>query len=180
MPPQEILTKDSVTVSVDAVCYFRVCNPTISVVNVENAALSTRLLSATTLRNILGTRTLQEILQDKEAVSREMQEYLDQATDDWGIRVERVEVKDVSLPLQMQRAMATEAEASREARAKVIAAEGEMKASLNLKEAADIISQCPIAIQLRYLQTLSTIGAEHNSTIIFPIPMEMLNKYSTK
>jgi erythrocyte band 7 integral membrane protein len=180
VPPQEILTKDSVTVTVDAVCYFRVHSPTISVINVENAALSTRLLSATTLRNILGTRTLQQILQDKEAVSREMQEYLDEATNNWGIKVERVEVKDVSLPVQMQRAMATEAEASREARAKVIAAEGEMKASLNLKEAADVIAKSPIALQLRYLQTLTSISAEHNSTIIFPVPMEMMSRLSSK
>lgn len=178
VPPQEILTKDSVTITVDAVCYFRVSNPVVSVTNVENAQFSTRLLAATTLRNILGTRTLQEILQDKEVIAHHMQEILDEATENWGIKVERVEVKDVRLPVQMQRAMATEAEAAREARAKVIAAEGEQKASVALKQAADIINQSPIALQLRYLQTLTNISAEKNSTIIFPIPLEMLRQYS--
>ncbi|CAF0820442.1 unnamed protein product [Brachionus calyciflorus] len=177
VPPQEILTKDSVTITVDAVCYFRIFNPTISVTNVENAQFSTRLLAAATLRNILGTRTLQEILQDKEMISQQMQEMLDNATDSWGIKVERVEVKDVRLPVQMQRAMATEAESSREARAKVIAAEGEQKASIALKQAADTINQSPVALQLRYLQTLTNISAEKNSTIIFPIPIEMLNAF---
>lgn len=174
VPPQEILTKDSVTVTVDAVVYYRVSDPTLSVNRVANAQYSTRLLAATTLRNTLGTHTLQEILGDKENIAHHMQEILDHATDDWGVKVERVEVKDVRLPVQMQRAMATEAEATREARAKVVAAEGEQKASVALKQAADVINQSPVALQLRYLQTLTHISAEKNSTIIFPIPIEFL------
>lgn len=180
IPPQEILTKDSVTVAVDGVCYFRVFNPTISVVNVANARYSTQLLAATTLRNILGTKTLQEILREKDHISQMMQETLDVATDQWGIKVERVELKDVRLPNNMQRAMATEAEATREARAKVISAEGEQKASLALKEAADTINQSPVALQLRYLQTLTHVSAEKNSTIIFPVPIEMLSQFANR
>ncbi|CAG2251577.1 STOM [Mytilus edulis] len=161
VPPQEILTKDSVTVAVDAVIYSSIYDPTMSVINVENADASTRLLAATTLRNVLGTKNMTK-------------------TDPWGIRVERVEIKDVRLPMQLQRAMAAEAEASREARAKVIAAEGEQHASLALKEAADIMASSPAAIQLRYLQTLSTIASEKNSTIIFPLPIDMLAAFGKK
>lgn len=175
VPPQEILSKDSVTVAVDAVVYYRVFNPTISITNVENYQRSTRLLAATTLRNVLGTKTLQDILADRETISSQMQSTLDEATDPWGVKVERVEIKDVRLPMQLQRAMAAEAEAAREARAKVIAAEGEQNASRALKEAADVISQSPSALQLRYLQTLNMISAEKNSTIIFPLPIDLLN-----
>jgi len=180
VPPQEILTKDSVTVAVDAVVYYRINNPFISVVNVENASHSTRLLAQTTLRNILGTKTLSEILSERDSVSQMMQEVLDEGTDPWGVKVERVEVKDVRLPQQLQRAMAAEAEATREARAKVISAEGEQNASRALKEAADVISQSPAALQLRYLQTLTQISAEKNSTIIFPIPIEMMKGFMGK
>uniref|UniRef100_T1IUR2 Band 7 domain-containing protein n=1 Tax=Strigamia maritima TaxID=126957 RepID=T1IUR2_STRMM len=175
VPPQEVLTKDSVTVSVDAVVYYRVSNATISVANVENAHHSTRLLAQTTLRNMLGTKNLHEILSDRENISATMQSNLDDGTEGWGIKVERVEIKDVRLPVQLQRAMAAEAEAAREARAKVIAAEGEQKASRALKEAADVINESPAAIQLRYLQTLNTISAEKNSTIIFPLPIDLLS-----
>jgi erythrocyte band 7 integral membrane protein len=178
--PQEILTKDSVTVTVDGVVYFRIFDPVASVNNVENARFSTQLLAATSLRNNLGTKTLQQILSDKEEIALHMKESLDSATDAWGVKVERVELKDVRLPQQMQRAMATEAEATREARAKVVAAQGEQNASLALKGAADTIAQSPIALQLRYLQTLTTIAAERNSTIIFPIPMELLGKLQNK
>ncbi|XP_032795470.1 band 7 protein AGAP004871 isoform X2 [Daphnia magna] len=178
IPPQEVLTKDSVTVSVDAVVYFRVSNATVSVANVENAHHSTRLLAQTTLRNILGTKDLHEILGDRETISGSMQAAaLDEATESWGIKVERVEIKDVRLPVQLQRAMAAEAEASREARAKVIAAEGEFKASTALKEASMVIAESPAALQLRYLQTLSTISAEKNSTIIFPLPIDFLTQF---
>jgi len=180
VPPQEVLTKDSVTVTVDAVVYFKIFDPVSSVTNVENGNYSTRLLAATTLRNTLGTKTLQEILQDREHIAHMMQGSLDSATDHWGIKVERVEVKDVRLPVSMQRSMATEAEAAREARAKVIAAEGEQKASIALKQAADVISQSPAALQLRYLQTLTHIAAEKNSTIIFPIPIDFLNSIGGK
>ncbi|XP_055898901.1 band 7 protein AGAP004871-like isoform X1 [Biomphalaria glabrata] len=180
VPPQEVLTRDSVTVAVDAVVYYRVKNATMSITNVEDANRSTRLLAATTLRNVLGTKNLSEILSDRENISHLMQTSLDEATDPWGVKVERVEVKDVRLPVQLQRAMAAEAEASREARAKVIAAEGEQKASKSLKEAADIMIQSPAALQLRYLQTLNTISAEKNSTIIFPLPIDMLSVFMKK
>ncbi|XP_069674452.1 band 7 protein AGAP004871 isoform X3 [Periplaneta americana] len=177
VPPQEVLTKDSVTVSVDAVVYYRVSNATISVANVENAHHSTRLLAQTTLRNTLGTRPLHEILSDRDTISSTMQNTLDEATDAWGIKVERVEIKDVRLPVQLQRAMAAEAEAAREARAKVIAAEGEQKASRALREASEVIGDSPAALQLRYLQTLNTISAEKNSTIVFPLPIDLLTYF---
>ncbi|UJR37376.1 hypothetical protein I4U23_030083 [Adineta vaga] len=180
VPPQEILTRDSVTVSVDAVVYFRIFNPIISVTNVENARYSTQLLAATTLRNILGTKSLQEILCDRENISHSMQVHLDEGTDPWGVKVERVEIKDVRLPVNMQRSMAAEAEAAREARAKIIAAEGEQKASRSLKEAGDVINESPIALQLRYLQTLTHISAEKNSTIVLPIPVELLKLMKTR
>jgi len=178
VPPQEILTKDSVTVAVDAVVYYRVANPTMSVTNVEDASKSTKLLAATTLRNVLGTKTLGEVLSDRDQICNSMQGSLDAATDPWGIKVERVEVKDVRLPVQLQRAMAAEAEAARDARAKVISAEGEQKASRALKEAADVLNESPSALQLRYLQTLAAISAEHNSTIVFPLPMELLKPFT--
>ncbi|CAF0797926.1 unnamed protein product [Rotaria sordida] len=178
VPPQEILTKDSVTVAVDAVVYFRIFNAVISITNVEDAAKSTKLLAATTLRNVLGTKTLQEILAERDKIDNVIQTGLDEATDPWGVKVERVEVKDVRLPVALQKAMAAEAEASRDARAKIIAAEGEMKASRSLKEAADTINESPIALQLRYLQTLTQIAAERNSTIVFPIPIELLQSVS--
>eukprot|EP00093_Oithona_nana_P005668 05668.XXX_151688_146650_1 [CDS] Oithona nana genome sequencing. len=184
VPPQEVLTKDSVTVSVDAVVYYRVSNATVSVANVENAHHSTRLLAQTTLRNILGTKNLHEILSDRESISGSMQVVLDEATTAWGIKVERVEIKDARLPVQLQRAMAAEAEAAREARAKVIAAEGEQKASRALREASEIISESSSALQLRYLQasleahsTLNSISAEKNSTIIFPLPIDLLSHF---
>jgi len=175
VPPQEVLTKDSVTVSVDAVVYYRVSNATISVANVENCHHSTRLLAQTSLRNILGTKNLHEILSDRESIALAMQGILDDATVAWGIKVERVEIKDARLPEQLQRAMAAEAEAAREARAKVIAAEGEQKASRALREAAQIISESPAALQLRYLQTLNSVSAEKNSTIIFPLPIDLVS-----
>jgi len=174
VPPQEILTKDSVTVAVDAVVYYKINSPLAAVCNVNDFAKSTKLLASTTLRTMLGTRNLAEILSDRENIAEEMLSHLDTATDPWGVKVERVEVKDVRLPQQLQRAMAAEAEAAREARAKVIAAEGEQKASKALKEASDIISASPAALQLRYLQTLTNISAEKNSTIIFPLPMELM------
>jgi len=180
VPPQEILTKDSVTIAVDAVVYYRVQDATMSIANVANADGATRLLAQTTLRNILGTKSLSEVLTDREFISAGMQTTLDDATDPWGIKVERVEIKDVRLPVQLQRAMAAEAEATRDARAKVIAAEGEMNASRKLKEAADVMSENPNSLQLRYLQTLTSISAEKNSTIIFPLPIDMLNTFMNK
>lgn len=177
VPPQEILSKDSVTVSVDAVIYFRISNATVSVINVEDAARSTKLLAQTTLRNFLGTRTLAEMLSSRDAISMQMQAALDEATDPWGVKVERVEIKDVRLPIQLQRAMAAEAEAARAAGAKIIAAEGEQLASRALADAADVIAMSPCAIQLRYLQTLNSISSEKNNTIIFPFPTELIAKF---
>jgi len=175
VPPQEILTKDSVTVNVDAVVYYKIKDPMAAVCNVADYAKSTKLLASTTLRTILGTKILSELLSDREIIAKDILTQLDGATDPWGILVERVEVKDVRLPVQLQRAMAAEAEATREARAKVIAAEGEQKSSRALKEASDIISESPAALQLRYLQTLTHISAEKNSTIIFPLPVDILS-----
>jgi len=176
VPPQEILTRDSVTITVDAVAYFRISNPISSVCNIEDAQRSTKLLAATTLRNELGTKNLSEVLLERDTISHSIQQILDAATDPWGVKVERVEIKDVRLPQMLQRAMAAEAEASREAKAKVIAAEGEMNAARALKEASDVISESPQALQLRYLQTLQTISAEKNSTIIFPLPIDMIQR----
>jgi len=180
VPPQEVLTKDSVTIAVDAVVYYKVENPLFSVCNVCNASKSTKLLASTTLRTILGTHSLQEILNDREHSAIAILEQLVEATHPWGIRVERVEVKDVRLPQQLQRAMAAEAEAAREARAKVIAAEGEQKSAKALKEASIIISESPSALQLRYLQTLQSISAEKNSTIIFPLPIDMIGGFMNR
>jgi len=174
IPPQEILTKDSVTVFVNAILYYKVCNATHAVANVDDYSGSARLLAATTLRNVLGTLSLGDILSQRETIAREMKETLDDATEAWGVQVERVEVKDVRVPEQLMRAMAAEAEAARDARAKVIAAEGEHKASRALRMAAEVIMDSPAALQLRYLQTLNSIAAENNSTIIFPIPIDIV------
>jgi len=169
------LTKDSVTVHVDAIMYYKVSNAICAISNVDDYGQSTRLLAATTLRNVLGTKNLGDILSERESIATMMQSTLDEATDPWGVKVERVEVKDVRLPQQLQRAMAAEAEAAREARAKVIAAEGEHKSSRALAHAAEIISQTPAALQLRYLQTLNSISAEKNSTIVFPVPIDIIS-----
>ncbi|XP_077578320.1 stomatin (EPB72)-like 3a [Stigmatopora nigra] len=177
IPPQEVLTKDSVTACVDGVVYFRIRCPISSVANVSDAHSSTRLLAQTTLRNALGTKNLADLLADREGISLDMQQTLDEATDAWGIKVERVEIKDIKLPQQMQRAMAAEAEAGREARAKMIAAEGEMKASRALKEAALVMGEAPSAMQLRYLQTLAAIAGENNSTVVFPLPIDLLRGF---
>merc|ERR1719154_954650 len=177
IPPQEILTKDSVTVFVNAIMYYKVANATDAVANVDDYSGSARLLAATTLRNVLGTMNLGDILSQRESIAREMQSTLDEGTEPWGVMVERVEVKDVRVPAQLMRAMAAEAEAARDARAKVIAAEGEHKASRALRQAAEVIADCPAALQLRYLQTLNSISAENNSTIIFPVPIDTLSEF---
>jgi len=177
VPPQEILTKDSVTVFVNAIMYYKVKDATSAVANVDDYTGSARLLAATTLRNILGTKTLGDILAERETIAHDMQVSLDEATDPWGVYIERVEVKDVRVPEQLQRAMAAEAEAAREARAKVIAAEGEHKASRALRHAAEVIAECPAALQLRYLQTLNSISAENNSTIVFPVPIDIMSHF---
>lgn len=176
IPPQEILTKDSVTASVDGVVYFRVSNPTWAKVKVDNYYASTWLIAQTTLRNTIGTKTLSQLLLDREAIADELERELDIATDPWGIKVLRVEIKDVRLPPVLRRAMAAEAEATRESRAKVIAAEGEQNASAVLREAADIMDEAPGALQLRYLQTLNTISSQNNHTYVFPLPLDVLGK----
>merc|ERR1719373_1261956 len=175
IPPQEILTKDSVTVFVNAIMYYKVNNATHAVSNVDDYSGSARLLAATTLRNVLGTMTLGDILCNREAIAKEMKATLDEGTEPWGVMVERVEVKDVRVPEQLQRAMAAEAEAARNARAKVIAAEGEHKASRSLRQPAEVIMDSPAALQLRYLQTLNGIAAEHNSTVVFPVPIDLIS-----
>lgn len=175
VPPQEMLSRDSVTVSVDAVCFYKISNPLAAVCNVGNYTHSTNLLVATSLRNVLGTKTLAEILSERETICHVMEHILDEATRPWGVKVERVEIKDVRVPVQLQRAMAAEAEAAREARAKVVAAEGEQKASTHLKEAALVLEESSSALQLRYLQTLSAISTEQSSTIVFPFPIDSLS-----
>ncbi|XP_015787274.1 band 7 protein AGAP004871 [Tetranychus urticae] len=177
VPPQEILTSDSVTVSVDAVVYFRICNPIFAVTNVQDYRRSTQLLAATTLRNVLGGKSLSQLLSELDTISQILKSNLDTTTESWGVKVERVEIKDIRLPTQLQRAMAAEAEAMREARAKVIASEGEQKASRALRAASEIMVESPAALQLRYLQTLNTIAAEKTSTIIYPIPIDMFSAY---
>merc|ERR1719507_2544144 len=176
IPPQEILTKDSVTVFVNAIMYYKVANAIHAVANVDDYGASARLLAATTLRNVLGTLDLGDILSQREIIAKEMQETLEEGTRSWGVMVERVEVKDVRVPEQLMRAMASEAEAARNARAKVIAAEGEHKASRSLRLAAEVIADSPAALQLRYLQTLNSISAENNSTIIFPVPIDIISQ----
>ncbi|XP_028822932.1 erythrocyte band 7 integral membrane protein [Denticeps clupeoides] len=180
IPPQEVLTKDSVTIMVDGVVYYRVFNPTVSITKVEDANRATQMIAQTTLRNMLGTRNLTEILTDREKMADQMEDILYEASQHWGIKVERVELKDVKLPQSLQRAMAAEAEATREARAKVITAEGEMNASRALKEAALVMSESPAALQLRYLQTLSEIASEKNSTVVFPIPVDLMATFLKK
>ncbi|CAD6196064.1 unnamed protein product [Caenorhabditis auriculariae] len=175
-----ILSRDSVTVTVDAVVYYCITDATTAVVAVENAENSTKLLAQTTLRTILGTHTLTQILSERESISHHMQVALDEATESWGVKVERVELKDVRLPSSMQRAMAAEAEASREAGAKLIAAKGEFVASQALSDAASVINSAPGAMQLRYLQTLQTISAEKNTTVIFPFPIELFSGFLNK
>lgn len=175
IPPQEALTRDSVTVTVDAVVYFCIKDAKRSVTKIRNAAGSTKLLAQTTLRNMIGTKTLAEALLNREEVSRQMQIILDEATTPWGVKVERVEIKDLRLPQHLQRSMAAEAEAAREASAKIVAANGELKAAMSLKEASKIISQSNVAIQLRVLQTLNAISTERNSTVVVPMPSKLLN-----
>ena len=174
VPPQDVITRDNVTIKVNAVVYFRVVDPMKSVIDVENYLYATSQLSQTTLRSVLGQAELDELLSKREKLNERLQEILDTHTEPWGIKVSNVEVKNVDLPQEMQRAIARQAEAERERRAKVISAEGEFQASTRLGEAADILSRNPMALQLRYLQTLIEISAEKNSTIIFPLPIELM------
>jgi len=174
VPPQEVITKDNVPVRVNAVAYFRIIDPEKAIVQIENFMVATSQISQTTLRSVLGQHTLDELLSERDKINAILQEIIDQATSPWGIKVSIVEVKDVEIPTGMQRAMARQAEAERERRAKVISAEGEYQASTKLGEAAAVISQNPIALQLRYLQTLLEISGTNNSTTILPIPIDIL------
>jgi len=180
VPPQDIITKDNVSVKVNAVVYFRVVEPNKAITEVDNFLYATSQLSQTTLRSILGNSELDDLLSNREHINNELQSVLDSRTDPWGIKVSAVEVKHVDLPQEMQRAMAKQAEAERERRAKVIAAEGEFQAATKIVEAAALMEEHPVAIQLRYLQTLREIATENNSTTLFPIPIDLLEGFMKK
>jgi len=174
VPTQDVITKDNVSVKVNAVIYFRVVNPESAIVEVEDYLYATSQIAQTTLRSVLGQSELDTLLAEREEINRKLQRIIDEHTDPWGIKVTVVEVKHVDLPVEMQRAMARQAEAEREKRAKIIHAEGELQASEKLSQAARIMAAEPITIQLRYLQTLTEIGTEKNSTIIFPLPIDLI------
>jgi len=174
VPPQDIITKDNVSVKVNAVIYFRVVQPDKAVVEVENYLFATSQLSQTTLRSILGQSALDDLLAERDKINGELQKIMDFHTEPWGIKISNVEVKQIDLPPEMQRAMARQAEAERERRAKVIHAEGEFQASQKLADAAQVIEAHPIALQLRYLQTLTEVASEKNSTTIFPVPIDLI------
>src|SRR5881628_504291 len=177
IPPQEVITKDNVPVRVNAVAYFRIVDPKAAIVQVENFMVTTSQISQTTLRSVLGQHVLDELLSEREKINAILQEIFDEATAPWGIKVSIVEVKDVEIPGGMQKAMARQAEAERERRAKVIAAEGEFQASQRLKDAALVIEDHPIALQLRYLQTLLELGASQATTIVFPAPIDLFKPF---
>ena len=177
VPPQDVITKDNVSLKVNAVVYFRVVQAEKAIVEVEKFLEATSQLSQTTLRSVLGQSQLDELLAERDKINRELQKIIDHQTEPWGIKVSNVEVKHVDLPIEMQRAMAKQAEAERERRAKVIHAEGEFQASQKLSEAAVIISKDPTALQLRFLQTLTEVASEKNSTTIFPVPIDLLTPY---
>jgi regulator of protease activity HflC (stomatin/prohibitin superfamily) len=180
VPTQDVITKDNVSIKVNAVVYFRVMQPDKAIVEVENFLVATSQLSQTTLRSILGQSELDELLSQRDKINRELAIIIDQQTEPWGIKVSNVEVKHVDLPQEMQRAMAKQAEAERERRAKVIHAEGEFQASQRLADAATIISANPAALQLRFLQTLTEISSEQSSTIIFPVPLDIISAFLPK
>ncbi len=180
VPPQDVITKDNVSVKVNAVVYYRVFDPDKAIVEVQDFAYATSQLSQTTLRSVIGAAELDELLSAREKINQELQAILDRATDSWGIKVSAVEVKHVDLPEQMQRAIAKQAEAERERRAKVIHAEGELQASEKLSAAAKVLATEPTSVQLRFLQTLSEIAIEKNSTIIFPVPIDIIEHFMGK
>jgi regulator of protease activity HflC (stomatin/prohibitin superfamily) len=180
IPPQDVITKDNVSVQVNAVLYFRVIVPEKAIVEVENYLFATSQLAQTTLRSIVGQVELDELLAERDKINHELQKVIDKHSDPWGIKVSMVEVKHIDLPLEMKRAMAKQAEAERERRAKVIAAEGEFQAAEKLSLAAEIIDEHPSALQLRYLQTLMEIAAENNSTTVFPIPIDIFKPFLDK
>ena len=180
VPPQDVITRDNVSVKVNAVVYFRVMDPRRAIVEVESYHYATSQLAQTTLRSVLGQVELDDLLSQREKLNQQLQHILDQRTDAWGIKVTSVEVKHVDLPPDMQRAMARQAEAEREKRAKIIHAEGELEASEKLSQAAAVIATEPVTVTLRYLQTLTEIASEKNSTIIFPLPIELVNMLGTR
>ncbi len=180
VPPQDVITRDNVSIKVNAVVYFRVVDALKAIIDVENYLYATSQLSQTTLRSVLGQAELDDLLSHREQINERLQEILDLHTEPWGIKVSNVEVKNVDLPQEMQRAIARQAEAERERRAKIIGAEGEYQASTKLAEASDILSKNPMALQLRYLQTLIEISTEKNSTIVFPIPIDIMKVFMDK
>jgi regulator of protease activity HflC (stomatin/prohibitin superfamily) len=177
VPSQDVITRDNVSIKVNAVVYFRVIDPMKAIIDVENYLYATSQLSQTTLRSVLGQAELDDLLSHREKINERLQEILDTHTEPWGIKVSNVEVKNVDLPQEMQRAIARQAEAERERRAKIIGAEGEYQAATKLSEASDILSRNPMALQLRYLQTLIEISTEKNSTIVFPIPIDLIKTF---
>lgn len=180
VPPQDVITHDNVTVKVSAVIYFRVMEPEKAIIDVENFLYATSQLSQTTLRSVLGQVELDELLANREKINRELQEILDRHAGPWGVKVSNVEVKNIDLPQEMMRAIAKQAEAERERRAKIIHAEGELQASEKLAKAATVLAQEPMSLQLRFLQTLTEIGAEKNSTIVFPVPIDIIKMFLDK
>jgi len=177
IPPQEVITRDNVPASVNAVAYFRVVDSNRAIVEVENFLLATSQISQTALRSVLGKAELDQLLAERERLNEELQKIIDESTEPWGVKVTAVEIKDVEIPEQMQRAIARQAEAERERRAKIINSEGEYQAAQKLTDAADIISQNPASLQLRYLQTLLEIGSNQNTTVVFPLPMDVLEPF---
>ena len=180
IPPQEVITKDNVPVRVNAVAYFRIVDPQAAIVQIENFMVATSQIAQTTLRSVLGQHQLDELLSEREKINAILQGIIDESTAPWGIKVSIVEVKDVEIPQGMQRAMARQAEAERERRAKVINAEGEFQASERLKDAANVIEEHPVALQLRYLQTLLELGSSQATTIVFPAPIDLLKPFLSK
>ena len=178
IPPQEVITRDNVPASVNAVCYFRVIDPNRAIVEVENYLLATSQIAQTSLRSVLGKAELDQLLAERDRLNEDLQKIIDEQTEPWGVKVTTVEIKDVEIPEQMQRAMARQAEAERERRAKIINSEGEFQAAQKLADAADIISVNPATLQLRYLQTLLEMGVNQNTTIVFPIPLDMFKAFT--
>jgi regulator of protease activity HflC (stomatin/prohibitin superfamily) len=177
VPPQDVITRDNVSVQVNAVIYFRVLDPQKSVVEVENFLFATSQLSQTTLRSIVGQIELDELLAQRDKINKELQQIIDRHSDPWGVKVSLVEIKHIDLPIEMKRAMARQAEAERERRSRVIMAEGEYQAATKLQMAAEIIDRYPVALQLRFLQTLAEVASENNSTTIFPVPIDLFTPF---
>lgn len=180
VPPQDVITRDNVTIKVNAVVYFKVMDSNRAVIEVENYLMATSKLAQTTLRSVLGQVELDELLADRESINHKLQQILGKQTEEWGVKISNVEVKQIDLPVEMQRAMARQAEAERERRAKVIAADGEFQASQKLAEASDIMAKSPMSLQLRYLQTMSEIADEGKTTVIVPLPMDLISHFINK